>query len=88
MKTPSFYAEITDTFGGEANYCWVHRYLINAKSFRGAVTKLTRASGYNMRKVEDHGDMRRYNVPNACICAFVSWADENAAEQYPNAVTI
>jgi hypothetical protein len=28
--------EVTDTFGGEANYCWVSRYTVKAKSIRGA----------------------------------------------------
>jgi hypothetical protein len=27
-KTASFDVEVTDTFGGEANYCWVKRYVI------------------------------------------------------------
>lgn len=29
----------TDTFGGEANFCWAHRFEIQAKTMRGAVRK-------------------------------------------------
>lgn len=47
--------EVTDTFGGEANYCWVDRYTIEANSIRGAVNKLARIRGGGWRF--DHGDM-------------------------------
>ena len=80
-----FYAEITDTFGGEANYGWVDRFLIHAPSWRGAVRKLTQETGYSLRMAYNTGDMRRYNVSRACICAFVQWADADTADQYPDA---
>ena len=25
-----YYIEMTDTFGGEANYCWVNRFIVRA----------------------------------------------------------
>ena len=34
--------EITDTFGGEANYSWVRRYEIAANTMKGAMQKLAR----------------------------------------------
>ena len=71
-------AEVTDTFGGEANYCCVRRYIINAKSELGAIQKLSRHEGYAWRKEYDG----RYNAKNACICAFILDYDEYAAETY------
>ncbi len=46
-----YYVEITDTFGGEANYSWVTRHVIRAKSERGAINALSRRSGINWRSV-------------------------------------
>ena len=85
---PKFFAEITDTFGGEANYCWVHRFIIEASSMRGAVWKLTRETGYSFRMDYNTGDLRRYNVPRAAVCMFIEWADDNIVDQYPNAKRI
>ena len=74
-KTELFFAEVTDTYGGEANYSWVRRYSIRAKSMRGAAIKLNRAEGYGFRLESDYGDSRRYRAPNCCICAFISYDD-------------
>lgn len=32
-----YFVEVTDIYGGEANYSWVTRHAIRAKSERGAV---------------------------------------------------
>ena len=45
-----FYFEITDIFDGELNYCWLNRYIIKAKTFRDAITKLSRHTGLKIRK--------------------------------------
>lgn len=37
--------EITDTFGGEANYCWVRNYTVTSSSIRGAVAKAGKLFG-------------------------------------------
>ena len=37
--------EITDTFGGEANYSWIRRYEIAANTMRGAMQKLAKQYG-------------------------------------------
>lgn len=72
-----FYVEITDTFAGEANYCWVSRFKVKASSFRGAVSKLSRTNGGSFRMAYDCGDEARYNQRGACVCAFVMhWDDE------------
>lgn len=36
-KRELYKIEITDTFGGEANYCWIRRYIVKAVSELGAV---------------------------------------------------
>lgn len=66
MKT-LYFVEITDTFGGEANYSWVTRHIINARSERGAVNALSRRSGLNWRSV----GCERYDSKSGAICAFV-----------------
>ena len=59
--------EMTDTFGGEVNYSWVHRYNVQATTQRGAISKLSRETGYSFR-ADGAG---RYNAQGACVCAFV-----------------
>jgi hypothetical protein len=63
-----FMVEVTDTFGGEANYCWIRRYKIKARTERGAMCKVP---GYSWRK-EYEG---RYNALGACVCAFIDSFD-------------
>ena len=70
--------EITDTFGGEANYCWVKRYTVKAKSFRGAINAIARRYGGGWRKDYDTDDSARYNLRGACVCAFVTWVGEES----------
>jgi hypothetical protein len=79
-----FFVEVTDTFGGCANYSWVRRYKVKASSVRGAILKVSRNSGYQkrIRKDWDSGSMVRYSVQGACVCAFVSDWDEDSHNQY------
>ena len=75
MKT-IYKIEVTDTFGGEANYSWVSRYVCFAKSMRGAIQWLSLNHGGYWRKEYDTGDMVRYNMKYACICAFIEEATQ------------
>lgn len=78
-----FFVEMTDTYGGEANYSWVNRFLVTASSFRGAISKVTRKTGVHARKVLDAGDFAQYRCPGRCITYFVNWSDEGKeVEQY------
>ena len=63
-----FFVEVTDTFGGEANYCWVHRYRVRAATAMGAARKVAQYRGEAIRNA-----MRdtRWDVVGACICYFV-----------------
>jgi len=71
----TFEIEVTDTFGGEANYSWVRRYTYKAKSKLGAIQQLAREHGAGWSKDFDSGDMARYNLKNSAICAFVSFKE-------------
>lgn len=70
MKT-DFFVEVTDTFSGEANYCWAHRFKVRASSERGAISKVSRETGYSFRNV----GADRYDAKGACVCAFVDTWD-------------
>lgn len=73
-----FKIEVTDTFGGEANYSWVRRYTIEAHNFRGAICKLARQYGAGWRLESNYGDMARYNLRGAAVCAFVEYHEGGA----------
>ena len=77
-----FVVEVTDTFSGEANYCWVHRFKVKASTMMGAIRKVGQEMGLSFRKDWDCGDTARYNAKRACICAFVDWLDES--QEYGN----
>ena len=66
MKT-LYFIEVTDTYGGEANYSWVTRHVIKAKSLRGAVNALSRRSGISWHSV----GCDRYDSKSGATCAFI-----------------
>lgn len=74
--------EVTDTFGGEANYCWVKRGTAKAKSRRGlikAAKDLAGWTGWCRVRVEDWGDtmvVRPTASSGVCQIAFVTWRDQ------------
>ena len=72
-----YYIEMTDTYGGEANYCWVNRFLVNSVSERGAIGKVTKKTGYHARKQYEG----RYRVPGACITYFIEYLDQSDCER-------
>lgn len=78
MTTQTYEIEMTDTFGGEANYCWVQRETVTAKSMRGAFRAARNALGLIGRwKCDmDSGDMRRYvPVGGHNFCVFINWSE-------------
>ena len=76
--------EITDTFGGEANYCWVKRFTVRANTILGAVQKIAREHGTGWRVDYSDGDFARYNLEGSCVCMFVQYTEltypENAMD--------
>jgi hypothetical protein len=90
MKNPAkqltkYFIEFTDTYGGEANYCWARRYNVDATSYKNALTKAKQfyfgnASGYPHRITGNYGDMLRADFQGMAVCCFVSHADEFNAQ--------
>ncbi len=75
MPKPSlfFFVEITDTFGGEANYSWVTRHKVRASSVRGALIRINRDSGLGFHSV----GCDRFDSRSGATCAFIDhWDDE------------
>jgi hypothetical protein len=77
-----FTIEVTDTFGGEANYCWVKRGTTTATSRRGllrAVKDLAGWSGWcRVKVVYNDGELmeiRPVDTAGVCQVAFVQWVD-------------
>jgi hypothetical protein len=69
----NFMVELTDTFAGEANYSWVRRYVVKARTPRGAMRITASARGlFGWRKAWDGGDLVRYDLQGSAVCAFVS----------------
>lgn len=66
-----FYFEMTDTFSGELNYCWIERFEVEAKSLRGALQKLSRVTGYNFRSTGMIGDFEKlFKARKACVALY------------------
>ena len=81
-----FFVELTDTFGGEANYSWVKRYKVTASTFNGAIRKVSKESFYRFRKEYDTGDMVKYNVIG--VCAFVEEYNELCHADYSRVIEL
>jgi len=75
-----FFVEVTDTYGGEANFSWVRRFKVHANTKRGAMRKVANAMGYvgGTRKDWDSGDMERWNWNRAAVCAFIEGYTDQA----------
>jgi len=79
MKLNTYDVEITDTFGGEANYSWAQRFRVHARSPRGAIIKVSRYAGLQgrLRRVLDTGDLVRHDVQGAAVCVFTMAHNEH-----------
>ena len=77
----SYNIEVTDTFGGEANYCWVKRGTTKARSRRGLIAAAKRLAGWNgwcRVNVEYYGDaltIRPTQSSGVNQIAFVTFAE-------------
>lgn len=75
----SAYIEVTDTYGGEANYCWCDReYLkdIEGLSTLQVIRRLKHKaglSGIRWRKVAECGDYIQYKMVGYAVTAFIIW---------------
>lgn len=66
MKRKTYYIEVTDTFSGELNYCWIRRYAVRATTERGAMRVVGQHEGFALRN-----DGSVWRVKNACIAAYI-----------------
>lgn len=83
-----YFVELTDTYGGEANYSWVTRFKVKASSMRGAVWKVSRQTNMSWHKVEDYGDSCRYDSKSGLTCFFIDRWDDEAHANYSSIVQI
>lgn len=73
-----YFVEITDVYGGEANYSWVTRHCVRATTPRGAMRRIGTNSGLSWHCVADYGHALRYDSKSGATCAFVTeWEDEH-----------
>lgn len=72
MATNLYYIEVTDTYGGEANYSWVTRHIIKAKSMRGAVQRFSRISGMSWHCVDAYCEPKRFDSRSGATCYFIN----------------
>ncbi len=83
---PFWFVELTDTFCGEANYSWVTRVKVQAKTLKHAVRRFSKDAGFVGRvqcdyAMSDELGTVRYLVRDAALCFFVShWSDEYHSE--------
>lgn len=75
-----FYIEVTDVFGGEANYSWVTRHVVRGKSELGAVNRFSRLSGMQWRNW--HSDGHMYLSKSGATCFFITDYDEEQHGDY------
>ena len=73
-----YHIEVTDTFGGGANYSWVTRHCIKANTMLGAIKRFSRLSGMNWRCVGNYGDSSRYDSKSGATCLFIKTWDNEA----------
>ena len=84
----TYHIEVTDKFGGEANYSWRKQWLVKATTARGAMSKLAKLEGGGWRKQWDTGDTARYDLRGACICAFVMCLEDSQLSSFNVVKTI
>lgn len=70
-----WFIEVTDTFGGEANYSWVTRHVINADTMRAAVNRFSRQSGMHWHCTDKYAEDKRYDSASGATCYFISPLD-------------
>lgn len=77
--------EVTDTYGGEANYSWCRRYTFRAPAGtkqRGIMQRAKACAGYTGVRgdVASFGDSYEYRPRGECVVMFVTWSEESAAD--------
>lgn len=84
-KQMAYQLEITDTFGGEANYSWVHWKYFEASpqaSRRALVRRAKAVAGWTNVPcvVDEYGDLISIKPRGAAMVAFVTWSENYHGE--------
>lgn len=81
---PFWFVELTDTFGGDANYSWVTRVKVQARSIKHALRRFSDDAGFKGRLVRgyDDGETIRYDIRGCALCFFISAWDEERHSDY------
>jgi hypothetical protein len=71
--------ELTDTFGGEANYSWVRRYTLDTPddtTQRALVRRIKQAAGLTGVRcnTDDHGGMITIRPVGVCVVLFATFS--------------
>lgn len=62
---PFWFVELTDTFGGEANYSWVTRVKVQARTLAHAVRRFSRDAGWPAASIDQVERGKFENVPGS-----------------------
>lgn len=86
MVQTDIHWELTDTFGGESNYSWVRRGVVDSKpgenySDLAAVRRVKKALGWNgyRCRVENYGDMITLYPQGICQVCFITFHEHGSA---------
>lgn len=75
---PFWFFEVTDTFSGEASYCWTNRYKVQGKNGKHALRRFMKEAGWQGAR---YVGPDRWDIPGAAICFFRDywdyWEDDN-----------
>jgi hypothetical protein len=71
-----YFIEMTDTFGGEANYCWVNRFIVSASTPRGAMRRVCDRTGDKVYCADRYNEPQTWDSSIGCIRYFVEWIDD------------
>lgn len=72
VKAPKLYdCEYTDTFGGEANYGWCRRFIVSARTARGAVRLAKAHVGMGKADTDHYNDTWAVRPRGSCTILFV-----------------
>ena len=78
----AYSVEYTDTFGGEANYCWVKRARVDGPN--DAAVKRAAKAAMGLTGVrgtwDSYGDAFTFHPRGSCTVLFVQWDDSADAE--------
>jgi hypothetical protein len=88
----AYFAEYTDTFGGETNYAWVRRVYIETADSVGQALRKARGelglTGVRGDIVAQFGDETHWKPRGCCTLLMVRWDDTPPEHRYSSAAVI